>query len=204
MLFGRMCRSSAVETMSTSSPSFEHLLSIARNHWPSSDEYYLRGEASLELKRLHERWDCELQKLDRWRAFLDDLRKELPEFDIGDATATLHASFRSIAYSKRDAPYRFALVGCLSILAPVFTVYGLEFQYPGDTRTVRQLFFEPLPASLQGPARLIAGKLEATFGASALPREVAETPVPLFVEWREPPDTTLFHALFASTPESVP
>ncbi len=41
-------------------------------------------------------------------------------------------------------------------------------------------------------------------GSSKLPREVAETPVRLFVQWVEPPETTLFHALFSNEPDNVP
>lgn len=188
----------------TMPPSTAQLLSIARNYWSSSEEYYLKGEASPENRRLDALWQEELKRIDRWRALLADLRKELPEFTIGNATATLFASFRCTAYSKKVDQHRFALVGCLSILAPVFTVYGLEFEYSGKTRTVSRICFEPLPASMQGPAGIIARKIETTFGASALPREVADTPIPLFVEWQKPPHTTLFHALFASAPDSVP
>jgi hypothetical protein len=132
------------------------------------------------------------------------LEKELPEFTIGDATATLHASFRCTAYWGKTTPRRAAVVGCLSILAPVFTVYGLEFEETEETRTVSGICFEPLPDYMQRPAGIIARKIETMFGASALPREVADTPVPLFVEWKKPPHTTLFHALFASTPERIP
>lgn len=188
----------------TMPPSTADLLSIARNYWSSSEEYYLKGEASPENQRLDALWQEELKRMDRWRALLADLRKELPEFTIGNATATLHASFRCTAYSKKTDQRRFALVGCLSILAPVFTVYGLEFEYQGETRTVSRVCFEPLPDYMRRPAAVIAGKIETMFGASALPREMADTPVPLFVEWKKPPHTTLFHALFASTPERIP
>jgi hypothetical protein len=186
------------------SPSTDQLLAIARRYWSSSEEHYLRGEASPENQRLDALWAQELKRLDRWRALLAELRKELPEFTIGNATATLHASFRCAAYWGKTYPHPSALVGCLSILAPVFTVYGLEFEETEETRTVSRICFEPLPDYMQGPAGVIARKLETMFGASALPREVADTPVPLFVEWKKPPHTTLFHALFASTPERIP
>ncbi|WP_257447191.1 hypothetical protein [Archangium lipolyticum] len=185
-------------------PSSEQLLSVARNYWPSSNEHYLEGEASPEIERLRERWEQELKKIDRWWSFLKELESELPEFTIGDATATVNASFRCIAYSGKDVPKRFAVVGCVSILAPVCTVYGLEFEDFEGTRTVHRIWFDPLPAEMQSPARVISRKLETTFGVSALPREIADIPVPLFVEWKEPPDTTLFHALFSSKPERVP
>jgi hypothetical protein len=184
--------------------SSEQLLSVARNYWPSSNEHYLKGEASPEIEKLQKRWEQELKNIDRWWAFLEELEGELPEFSIGDATATVNASFRFIAYSGKDAPNLFAVVGCVSILAPVFTIYGLEIEDIEATRSVRRVCFEPLPDKMQGPARVISRKIEATFGVSALSRELAETPVPLFVEWKEPPDTTLFHALFSGKPESVP
>jgi hypothetical protein len=54
------------------------------------------------------------------------------------------------------------------------------------------------------PASVVARKIEATFGCSVVPREIAETPVPLFIEFKAPPETTLFHALFTSEPSSIP
>jgi hypothetical protein len=96
------------------------------------------------------------------------------------------------------------VVGCVSILAPVYTVYGVRYEYSRGKRLRDEVFFEPLPAEMRGPAGVIARGIEATFGVSVLPRELAGTPVPLFVDPREPPDTTLFHALFISQPASVP
>jgi hypothetical protein len=57
---------------------------------------------------------------------------------------------------------------------------------------------------MQSAADVIARKLEETFGVEKLPRELARTPVPLFVKWVEPPETTLFHALFTNEPDNVP
>ncbi|EPX58441.1 hypothetical protein D187_003913 [Cystobacter fuscus DSM 2262] len=42
------------------------------------------------------------------------------------------------------------------------------------------------------------------FGFSAVSREIAETPVPLFAGLIEPPETTLFHTLFTNAPSSIP
>ncbi len=188
-------------------PSVDQLISIAKNYWSSSKEYYLRQEPSPEAKRLHERWEQELQRVDRWWAFLDELEKELPGFDIGDATATPDACFRCVAYPTRARPQpavRWVVVGCVSLLAPVYTVYGVQFEYGETTRTFKAMALDSLQPEIRAPAEVIARKLEATFGVSALSREVAERPVPLFVQWREPPETTLFHALFTSEPASLP
>ena len=68
----------------------------------------------------------------------------------------------------------------------------------------RRLFFNALPHSMLRPAAVLARRMEARFGVTALPPELAATPVPFYVDWREPPHTTLFHALFSSEPDNVP
>ena len=68
------------------------------------------------------------------------------------------------------------------------------------------------PASSSSRSRLSFGvrprnhrrEIEAAYGYSKVSREVAQTPVPLFVEWKEPPESTLFHAIFTNEPTSIP
>jgi hypothetical protein len=187
--------------------SAEQLLSIARHYWPSNKDTLLQQERGPEMERLYEQWAEELQKLDRWKAFLEDLERELPEFTLGSGTATADACFRCVAYPAKGQPLpslRWVVVGCVSILAPVYTVYGVQFEYTDSRRIFRKLDYGPLPAEVRRPAEIIARRIEATFGAEVVSREVAATPVPLFVQWKEPPDTTLFHALFTNEPENLP
>jgi hypothetical protein len=185
----------------------EQLLAVARSYWRSDKNYDLRLESSPEAERFQRLWAQELTKMDQWRAFLRALQAELPDFTVGNATATCDACFRCAAYpatNRELPPLRWVVVGCLSILAPVYTVYGVQYEYSGTRRISDKVLFEPLPAEMRAPAGVIARSIETTFGASALPRRIAETPVPLIVEPREPPDTRLFHALFTSEPERVP
>ncbi len=187
--------------------SAEQLLIIARNHWREDRDYDHRPETPPEYERLCELWEQELKKPDRWRALLQGLRRDLPEFIIGNATATPDACFRCAVYSYTQHPrksLRFIVVGCVSILAPVYTVYGVEYGQDDAKRAKPMVCFEPLPSEMRHPADVVARKIEEIFGFSALPREIAETPVPLIVHWKEPPDTKLFHALFTSEPESLP
>lgn len=187
--------------------SAEQLLSIARNYWRSDRYHHLTQEMSPEAHRLEARWEQELRKLDQWHAFLDELEQALPGFTIGDGTATPDACFRCVAYpvtGRPLPPFDWVVVGCVSILAPIYMVYGVEYERDGRTRRGSRISFEPLPPRMRLAADVLARKIEATFGVSALPRELAETPVPLVVEWKEPPETTLFHALFTNQPESVP
>jgi hypothetical protein len=187
--------------------SAEQLLDIARSYWRSDKGYYLRQEKSPETERLQALWDQKLEKIERWKAFLNDLQHELSGFSIGNVVTTADASFRCIAYPVTGTPlppFNHAVVGCVSILAPVYIIYGLEYEQRDGPRRHQKIVFEPLPSGMRFPADVIARKIETTFGVSALPREFAETPVPLFVEWKEPPETTLFHALFTSEPGNLP
>ncbi|MFY0525948.1 hypothetical protein ACN28I_23300 [Archangium gephyra] len=183
--------------------STEQLSSIARKYWRSDRAY----DGSPEHRKLTDLWDQELKKLGQWWALLDELKEELPDFTIGNATATPDACFRCAAYSPVDeqsSAHRFIVVGCVSILAPVYTVYGVQYVLVGNKRHQRRVFFAPLPVEMRHAADVISRKLEATFGVYALPRDMADIRVPLYVEPVEPPDTTLFHALFTSEPESLP
>ncbi|MFY0582940.1 hypothetical protein ACN28S_59405 [Cystobacter fuscus] len=92
----------------------------------------------------------------------------------------------------------------MSILAPVYFVYGVECGFLDDGLPGHKASFEQPPPSMAFPAQVVARMIETTFGFSAVPREIAETPVPLFAGAREPPETTLFHALFTSDPEIIP
>jgi hypothetical protein len=188
----------------------DQLLSIARDYWRSDNDYSLRQEKSPEIVRLEARWEEELGCLDRWHGFLRDLRQELPSFTIGDGTATPDACFRCVAYpvkGQKGQPlpeFRWVVVGCVSIVAPVHIVYAVEYGRDSKTGHGSKLMFEPFPSEMKLPADVIARKIEETFGFSKLPRELAEMPVPLFVQWVEPPRTTLFHALFTNEPDNVP
>jgi hypothetical protein len=187
----------------------ERLLTVARKYWRPDRDYESTGERSPEFMRLSDLWEERRRDdQDRWFAFLNDLRQLLPGFTIGDATpGSSSGSFRCVAYAKsprKPPPFRFALAGCVSILAPVYTVYGVQYDFVGRERYNPRLSFEPFPPEMQDPAALIAEKIKTTFGVHRLSREVAETPIPLIVEGKEPPETTLFHAFFDSQPDNLP
>ena len=197
--------------------SAEDLLSIVQQYCRSDHEFDDKLERSPELKRFDDAWEQALKKLDQWRALMDELRVELPHLNIGHATATCDPCFKCMVYTNRepvssdqreDEPrlHRWTVVGCLSVLAPVYTVYGVQYDYKGRevSPAASRIFFDPLPPEMQAPAEVIARKIEARYGAEALPRESAEIRVPLIVHFKEPPETTLFHALFTPEPENLP
>ncbi|WP_163993261.1 hypothetical protein [Pyxidicoccus caerfyrddinensis] len=187
--------------------SSEDLLAVARNYWPSTRDSYLKQEVSPELQRLHTLWERELPKLDQWWTLLEELEKTLPGFKLSDATATRDACFRCVAWPPDTSSHptsRWVAVGCLSILTPVAFVYGVQLEYCGTERVSQKASFGPLPPETGRAVDIMTRKLESSFGATTLPRELAQLRVPLFVEFKEPPETMLLHALFTSSPESIP
>jgi hypothetical protein len=186
--------------------SAEYLLSIARNYWPSDGDWWMHPENHPELKRFQDRWEQEMKRMDQWRELIRDVGSRLPDFHMGNLTTPHDACFRCGAYpnfiSKSDS-FSWVVVGCLSILAPLYTIYGVQQEFRGRKRIRSEVFFEPLPPEMQAPAEVMARRIEERFGVTRLPREIAEIPVPLFVEPVQPPNTTLFHALFIGPPDSV-
>ncbi|WNG39772.1 hypothetical protein F0U61_43420 [Archangium violaceum] len=181
------------------------LISIALNYWQSFKDY--SQDPSPEDQRRFEVIKQKLQGHDRWLAFQKELKGELTEFDIGDYTGP-GPCFCCVAYprsSSRPQPdLRWVVVGCVSFLAPVYIVYGVQFDYSNSERIFKKLAFWPLPPEIQAAADTIARRIEATFAVTALPHELAELRVPLYVQFTEPPETTLFHALFLDSPENLP
>lgn len=186
----------------------EQLLEIACEYRDTTRDYYARQEPSPQYRRLAALWKQERLKLDRWHGFLRDVEKALPGFTLGDGTAPLSPCFRCVAYPAERYPHPgvpWAVVGCVSILAPVYALYGVEFERGEDNaRKSSTVCFEPLPGHMAAAASVIARKLETEFAVTALSKGLAQTPVPLFVESKTPPETTLFHALFTDRPEIVP
>lgn len=187
-------------------PSTEELLSTARDYWPPTLEAY-SSPTSPQLDRLRERWRHQLSNMEPWWEFIDSLQGELPAFIVWDVTATVDASLRCAIYPPKDRrppDGHWVVVGCMSILAPVYTVYAVRFKTPKEKQVHSELLLDLHSTEQQALADTVSTTLEATFKVSGLPHDVAQTPVPVCVEPRQPPETTLFHALFTGAPQSIP
>lgn len=189
-------------------PSSDELLALVRQYFRPDKEYNFRLENSPENERFHAIWRQAMQRMDEWWDMVEELRLDLPDFTLGNITATSDSCFRCGAYAARVGPHDrspWVVVGCMSIIAPLYTVFGVRFERDSSGERIRDgAVFDPLPAEMRPAAEAIARRIEGRFGVSPLPLEVAMTPIPLFVEPQEPPDTTLFHALFTADPGNVP
>ncbi len=188
-------------------PSKEDLIAIARKHYPSSNTFLFTDERSPETQRLDAVWERWSADMSAWHALRDDLGRALPHHLIGETYPSMDGGPRCVIYMPQDswsAQAPWDVVGCVSLLAPVYFVYGVLWDDSAGRRQNGRARFEPPPASMAWPAQILARTIEARFGFSALPREWAETPVPLYAGSLEPHETTLFHALFTSAPQSIP
>ena len=189
------------------SPSKEDLIKVVWNYYNSSDSFLFTLEPSPEESRRQALWSVRIENMDSWKAFRARLRSELPGFITGETGSTADGGLRCIVYPPKEsmAPTsNWVVVGCVSILAPVYFVYGVECDHIDGRLQNPRVSFELPPPSMAFPAQVIARTIETMFGYSAVPREIAETPVPLFAGLLEPPKTTLFHTLFTSAPHSIP
>jgi len=192
--------------MSPSLPT-EDLIKIAQNHYNSSNDFLFTPKPSLEENRRQTLWTQWMENMEPWTAFRARLSTELPNYKTGETYSSADGGPRCVVYPPRESwspQANWEVVGCVSLLAPVYFVYGVEYDYVDGRTQNHKASFGPPPPNMIGPTQVVARAIEEIFGFSALSREQAETPVPLYAGLLEPPETTLFHTLFTSAPSSVP
>jgi len=190
----------------------DQLAAIARRYW-RNDKIYDSGTApSPEYLELCLRWQEVNEHVDEWYDFARKLRTVLPHLKIGNHAAACDAAWKYLAYEQfrsGSSEFRFVVVGCVSLLAPVYTLYGVEYDFGEPSHTGRKLLnprlsLIPLPPAMREIGAAMGREIEAYFGAELISRELLETPVSLIVNFKEPPHTTLLHALFTEQPENLP
>jgi hypothetical protein len=187
--------------------STEDLIKVVQNYYNSSNDFLFTLEPSPEENRRQALWAQWTENMEPWKAFRARLRSELPNYETGATYSSADGGPRCIIYPPKESLRPFSnwvVVGCVSLLAPVYFVYGVECDYVEGRLRNDRASFEPPPPNMISPAQVVARTIETSFGFSAVPREIAETPVPLFAGLLEPPKTTLFHTLFTSAPHSIP
>lgn len=185
----------------------DDLIEIVQSHYRSSNTFLFTLEPSLEENRRQALWSRWIENREPWKAFRAKLRSELPHYETGATYSSADGGPRCIIYPPREslAPSsNWIVVGCVSLLAPVYFVYGVECNYAEGRLQNDRASFEPPPSSMALPTQIVARTIETMFSFSALPHELAQTPVPLYAGSIEPPQTTLFHTLFTNEPSSIP
>lgn len=190
----------------------EQLISIAQPYWRNDRDYENTGKRSPEQQRLDERWAEELKRADWWHAFSARLRERFPDRSVGENPATCDTSWKYLVYGSLDDTLpgeRFVVAGCVSLLAPVYAIYAVQYnnkrrKHADNVRSSYRLHLLPLPPEMDAVGTVMAREIEAYFGAEMLPCEVLEVPVPLIANFQEPPHTNLLHVLFTHEPCALP
>jgi hypothetical protein len=188
-------------------PSKEDLIATVWKYYDSTNEFLFTAKTSPETKRRQALWKQWIANMDSWYAFRAELRSALPNYIIGETYPSADGGPRCMIYMPEESwspQANWDVVGCVSLLEPVYFVYGVEWDYIDGRRQNFRASFEQPPPSMAWPAQVIARAIEKMFGFSAFPRELADTPVPLYAGSLEPHETTLFHTLFTSDPSNIP
>lgn len=189
------------------SPDAEELLAIVRQYFRFEHGYDLVIGSTPE----HDRWSrLRFQMFQsttpRWRqTVVREVTRALPALSVTDPSGP-DASFMVEAYQPRQykgRELRYAVLGSMSHLAPVYTVYAVHEHWLDGERLSTEVFYE-VPDHLREPAEVIGRAIENEFKVARLPVEVAQTRIPLFVDPHEPGEATLFHALFSAEPGNLP
>lgn len=185
----------------------EELIAIVQNYYDSSNAFLFTTELSPEAKRHYELWKQWTANMHPWKEFKAELRSALPNYQIGETYPSADGGPRCLVHLPRESwspTSNWTVVGCVSLLAPVYFVHGVEWDYIGGRVQNAKAHVGQPPPSMLLPTRVVTRVIERVFGFSALPRELAETPVHLYTGLIEPPQTTLFHTLFTSEPSNIP
>jgi hypothetical protein len=185
----------------------EELIATVQKYYDSSNAFLFTTELSPEAKRHYEMWKQWAANMSLWKAFKAALRSALPNYITGETYPSADGGPRCLVHLPRESwspTSNWTVVGCVSLLAPVYFVHGVEWDYvDGCVQNARARFGEP-PSDMVLPTQIVARTIEEIFGFSAFPRELVETPVHLYTGLVEPPQTTLFHTLFTSEPSNIP
>ncbi|RKH54768.1 hypothetical protein, partial [Corallococcus llansteffanensis] len=155
-------------------PSGEELLAIARLYWGADEIYRFRQEPSPEDLRFKALWKEKRKEFGRWVHLIHEIRAALPNFDVWDYTPPgANPSFGVLVYPPQEEilhrpQLTWTVCGYLSILAPVYNVHCVRREFLGKHLRISKVFLGLAPLELRGIAKLIAERIEANYGATAL------------------------------------
>jgi hypothetical protein len=189
------------------------LVELCRQYYPMGrtlDDH--EHGASPEWQRFHSMWQQAMADRSRWLTLRSALTEAFPTLWVGDATAYTHdggyrCCVRVIEPQDKADGISQEVVGCVSLLAPLYFVYGTQHRYRGGKRgnPADAVFLDALPEALISSASTVAQAIESVFGCQAFPVQLASVPIPdLCLDHFEPGQATLLRALFTLEPAFLP
>lgn len=193
-------------------PTLEELIDVVRRYYPvGRTPYDHNHEASPEWHRFMDLWHGFIDDRSRWLALDDLLTREFSGITVGDATAYTHdGGCRCCVYAiepeSTEEGISKEVLGCVSLLAPVYYVYGTQDRILKRKRIEVTVFLDTLPEELAPYAAKVARGIETVFtGYTPFPKEWLHVPLPdlcadgiYFGKW------TLFNLLFTLQPDNFP
>ncbi|WNG20741.1 hypothetical protein [Cystobacter fuscus] len=189
------------------------LIELCRQYYPTGrtlDDHL--HETSSQWQRFHAKWHEALADQHQWLEFRRRVAAAFPTSLVGDATAYTHdGGYRCCIYAveprdKADGVSQ-EVVGCVSLLAPVYFIYCTQHRYRGGRREspADTVFLEEMPVKLGPTVSRLADLIESALGCQSLPPHVARTLIPdLCLDHIEPGHASLFKALFTLEPNVLP
>jgi hypothetical protein len=166
-------------------PTPEALIQLLRRYYPAGLEHWdPRYATSEEAQRLDQLLRAARQDSSAWAGFLQRLRAELPQCRILEMTNLWHDpcyTCRVWLPGVEVGGDRFDAVVCLlSLLAPVYALYGCHARLDGPSAEWAPRL-SAFPQELQPHEARLATLIETTFGATRLSEDVLSTPIPELV-----------------------
>ncbi|HZI12552.1 MAG TPA: hypothetical protein VE153_19370 [Myxococcus sp.] len=156
------------------------LVDLAHRYWPANllstdDPRYTTSE---EIQRQKALRDTAWKDSGSWAAFLERLEQEMPGCAPWDLPYLLHEPCRYCRISL-PGPGEVRELACMvSILAPVYVLFGSRQRYESERMVWNEVSFPPLPDGFQPQESTLARLVETQLGCTRLDRDALFTPVP--------------------------
>lgn len=182
------------------------LIELAHRYYPThllsvDDPRHALSEENQRLTALRE---AEATN-NKWTAFVRQMKSEFPESNVWDLPYLTYSAGHYCRLSLPGAALMEGvgevkeLVCMLSILAPVYCIFGSYQRHETRGMVWNELHFPPLPPEYQALETRLTRLIESHFGCTRLPNEVLFTPVPdLTVEHRKLGEARLIDCLFTT------
>ncbi|MFE8598315.1 hypothetical protein [Archangium violaceum] len=180
----------------------DELVAIVHRFYPSNLEGNdPRYDVSVEFQRLIAAREAAMADTQVWDSFFQRLRDAVPGCHVENwSTLRYDACRRCRVYLPGTTPTSTeakAVVGLVSILAPVFAIYASHQTYEGQRVSNTHVHFPPLSTEFHEHETTLDGLIRASFGFERLPNHILFTPVSdLQVGNKAPEKVQLIDCLF--------
>jgi hypothetical protein len=170
-------------------PSTDELVAIVHRYYPTGldpDQQHETYLASPEWQRYCDLWErvMRLEALPRWDEFRAALKKALPDCSFWDTTVPRTDGCRRLRVylcppeAPLGQPEYTVVVGLVSVLAPVYSLYESHYVRKSDGNYTRPRIRWLFSDQTVPYARVLADHVEEYFDCCPLPPEVGRIKVP--------------------------